>query len=77
MSDLIISLVRTWVPIGVGVVITWLATKGVVIEEEAKLGLVAGLTGVITALYYTVARVLETRWPVFGLLLGKRKTPLY
>jgi len=77
MSDLFISLIRTWVPIGVGSVLAWLSTKGVEVSEETKLAAVAALTGVLGSIYYAIARVLESRWPVFGLLLGKRKTPTY
>ena len=77
MNDLAVSVIRTTVPMLVGVVITWLATKGVVIDEGVKASLVAGLTGVVSAVYYTIARLLEQKWGAFGLLLGSRKTPTY
>lgn len=77
MNDLITSLIRTYVPIAVGAAITWLATKGLEVDENTKVQLVAGLTGLVSAAYYGLARFLEQKWSVAGLLLGSRKTPKY
>lgn len=75
MTTAIISWLRTIVPIGVGAAVSWLLTLGVELDADTQAGLIAGLTGVLIALYYTVARALESKWPVFGVLLGVAKTP--
>ncbi len=77
MSDFLLSLVRTYVPIAVGGVAAWLITLGIVIDPEIQAAGVIFFTGVITALYYFAARLLELKWPTFGLLLGARKAPAY
>ncbi len=79
MNDYLLSLVRTWVPIAVGAVLSWLAVKyGVVVPEDISTELTAGLTGVVTAVYYALVRALERRWPKVGsLLLGSKQKPVY
>ncbi|MDQ8040679.1 hypothetical protein RDI86_02330 [Cellulosimicrobium sp. XJ-DQ-B-000] len=77
MTDFVLSLVRTVVPIGVGALISWLALRGVAVEESAQAALVSALTALITAGYYAGARVLELRWPWFGYLLGTKAEPTY
>lgn len=77
MGDTVLSLIRTYVPIIVGSFVSWLVTLGVELDAVAEQGLIVGLTGVLIGAYYTIARVLEKKWPVFGLLLGSRKQPEY
>lgn len=77
MGDLLTSLIRTYVPLIVGGAIAWLSTKGIDIDENTKIQLVSGLTSLISAVYYTLVRLLESKWAVFGLLLGSQKTPKY
>lgn len=77
MNDLLVSLIRTWTPIAVGGVIAYLATKGVDVDPEIELQAVAVGTSFVSAIYYAVARLLESKWAVFGLLLGNRKEPTY
>lgn len=78
LSDQIVSLIRTYVPIAVGAFLTWLGvTFDVMIPEDASTALVAGLVALVSALYYAIARALEARWPVFGVLLGTRRQPTY
>ncbi len=77
MSDFLISLIRTWVPIVIGAVVAWLATKGVDLDPETQTGLIVGFTGVVIAVYYAIVRVLEDRFPWFGFLLGSKQTPAY
>lgn len=71
------SLIRTYVPIAVGAVLAWLASRGVNVDDGAAQGLVAFLTALLSALYYAVARLLESRWPQAGWLLGSPKQPTY
>lgn len=79
MNDYFLSLIRTWVPIGVGAVLSWLLVKyGVVVPEDISAEVTAGLTGLVTAVYYAIVRALEKRWPKIGaLLLGSSKKPAY
>lgn len=77
MSDLLASLIRTWVPIGVGALISWLVTLGIEVDPATESGLIVGLTGLITAGYYTLVRLLEKKYPWVGVLLGKPAQPEY
>ena len=78
MNDYFLSLIRTWVPIAVGAVLSWLAARGLSLDEEATYGLTAFLTALGGAVYYALARGLESRWPALGrLLLGSKRTPAY
>lgn len=77
MSDFLLSFIRTYVPIIIGGLISWLATKGIDLDESSAQALIVGVTGFITALYYFVVRVLESLWPSFGILLGSKKQPEY
>lgn len=78
MTDYVISLIRTWVPILVGGVATWLAAKtGVILDEQSQAGLIVGFGGLLSAIYYGAVRWLETRYPALGVLLGKRQQPEY
>lgn len=77
MTNTILSLVRTYVPVAVGALAAWLLTLGIELDAEAQTGLTVALTGLVVAVYYTVARLLEKRWPVFGILLGSTKQPEY
>lgn len=75
MSTQIISWIRTVVPVGVASAIAWLLTLGVELDKTAESGLVVGITGLLIAVYYTLARMLESKWPKLGVLLGVAQTP--
>ncbi|WP_432050325.1 hypothetical protein [Verrucosispora sp. NA02020] len=78
MSDHLVSLIRTWVPIAVGVALAWLATRlGIVLDESTSTGLTVGAVGLTSAVYYALVRALESRWPALGFLLGSRQAPVY
>lgn len=77
MSDFIVSLIRTYVPIGVGAVVAWLVARGVDIAPESVDGVVAFLTAIFSALYYFVVRLLEQKFPQLGWLLGQAKEVKY
>lgn len=72
MSDLLISIRRTVVPLVVGAVAG--SFLGPYVDPEA---LEKVATGVVTAVYYIGVRLLESRIPNFGILLGARKQPVY
>lgn len=75
MNTLVLSLIRTYVPILIGGLVAWLLTIGVDLDAEAQAGLIVALTGVLQAVYYTAVRLLEQRFPGVGVLLGSAKTP--
>lgn len=77
MNDLIVSFIRTYVPITVGTFISWLATKGLTLDAGTSAGLVAFLTGLIIAAYYGIVRIVERYFPAAGVLLGSAKKPEY
>lgn len=76
-SDLLPSLIRTWVPVMVGGLLSWLATQNLKVSGGVQDALATLLTSAVIALYYTLVRILEQRWPAFGLLLGTANQPSY
>lgn len=68
------SLIRTVVPIAVGSVVGWLATRGVEIDASTIIPTVDAL---VAAVYYAVVRAAEQRWPRAGWLLGAPGAPSY
>lgn len=79
LGDGVISVIRTVVPVLVGAVLTWLASRlGIVLGEQSSAELVSGLVAVATtAGYYALARWAESRWPAAGWLLGVPAAPTY
>lgn len=78
MNDIIISWIRTAVPAAVGIVLAWLATEfEIVLDEETRTGLVLGVAGLVTAIYHGLVRLVETRVPTVGILLGSKQKPVY
>jgi uncharacterized membrane protein (DUF441 family) len=78
MNSYITSIIRTWVPILVGSVISWLATRGLSLDKDTADAATVAATGIIIALYYVVVRLFEKYVsPKFGWLLGVAKTPVY
>jgi hypothetical protein len=72
MTDFLTSLVRTYVPIVVGYLVSLGLLPGDLSDEAT-----AAATGAIIAVYYALARLLEKKWPAFGWLLGIPKEPSY
>lgn len=78
MNDYVISHIRTIVPILVGSLIAFLATKNVKLDSQTTDALVVFLTGATSTLYYFIARLFERYFsPKFGVLLGYVKSPAY
>lgn len=77
MNDLAVSLIRTWVPVGVGAVLSWLITLGANISPADQAGAVAALTALCIAVYYAAVRAAERKWPAAGVLLGHTAQPSY
>lgn len=77
MSQYIISVIRTWVPVFVGSLIGWLVSIGIDVPEDARNSLIIAISGVTIAAYYALVRWLEQKFPQVGLLLGYVKQPVY
>lgn len=78
VSNVVPSLIRTYVPIAVGALLSWLVTAGIIptpLGPDAEAGLVTALTALGIGLYYTVVRLLERKVPQATLLLGSTKQP--
>lgn len=74
LSDYGRSLIRTAVPLLVGSLVSWLATRGVNVDLGATVAVVDTLIG---AVYYAAVRAAEKRWPGAGWLLGAPGAPSY
>ena len=75
MNTVFQSLIRTYTPIMVGAFISWLLTLGVEVDTDTQAGLTVALTAVLIAVYYTVVRLLEKKWPALSVLLGSSVMP--
>ena len=75
----VVSIIRTFVPVLVGQLITWLAAYGIMDSNGAvSASLITLFTIGFTTLYYAVARFLEVKVSAkFGWLLGAPKAPSY
>lgn len=71
-DDLLVSIRRTIVPIIVGVL------AATFVGPHVDLGALEHVvSGVVSAVYYVVIRLVEGRNPAFGVLLGATKQPTY
>lgn len=77
MSNLVVSWIRTVVPVIVGGLVTWLVRQGWLADASVQQPLTEVVMVAVTGVYYFVARTLETWWPGFGWLLGVPKAPVY
>lgn len=77
MHDYLIGLLRTGVTYAVGALVAGLAAWGVDVTDEIADALVFGVAGLAALAYYALVAALERRWPVFGVLLGKRGAPTF
>jgi hypothetical protein len=78
MSNYIISLIRTYVPVGVGAVASWLLLHYAFhVSPAITSGITALLTTGITYGYYALVRALELKFPWIGGFLGHTAKPVY
>lgn len=78
MTDQAPAFIRTYVPLVVGAAVTWAATRhGIVLDEATSQAATIAATGIASAVYYGLVRVLEARFPAFGVLLGYTAQPSY
>ena len=73
-TDVLTSLRRTLVPVAVGFLLSQAARVGFDIPADQLTGVIEAL---ITGAYYSVIRLLETRFPGVGVLLGATRQPTY
>jgi len=73
-KDKFTSIVRTFVPMVAGALLSLGAQIGLELPEEALTEL---LTVLLMFLYYSVIRFAEDRWPWMGWFLGFAKKPHY
>lgn len=72
------SLVRTYAPWIVSLIVGWLTSFGIPLDSELAPTISAAVFLGAGALYYLVVRLLETYVsPKFGWLLGLAKPPVY
>jgi uncharacterized protein (DUF697 family) len=77
VTDYVLSVIRTWVPILVGTVGGWLAAHGLNLDPSVAIGATAALAGIASGVYYAVVRALELKFPFLGALLGHTAKPTY
>lgn len=73
------SLIRTYVPIGVGAVLAWLLAQGFGVDAETQTSLISGLTALGAALWYGLLRLVEPHLPPWtrALLFFSTNMPVY
>jgi hypothetical protein len=69
LNPLSVNLIRTYVPVLAGALASYLAARGIHVQPQQTAWAVAAMTGVFTAAYYTIVRVLEEKFPALGPLL--------
>lgn len=71
------SVIRTGVPVLVGVGVSFAAAKGIHISPELESQIVVLIGAAAASVYHWVVRLLEERWPHCGWLLGIARSPDY
>lgn len=82
-AGLVDSYIRTWVPVGIGALLSWLNANYSLLglPEKPSATAVTVATGVTIAGYYAIARAIEKKFPTIGKWLVAlnltRSKPLY
>jgi len=77
LGPALLGTIRTFVPVVVGALVTWLVGVGVNLDEDTVGALSVALLGLITAAYYFAVTLLERHvHPYFGVLLGAPRAPV-
>lgn len=77
MSNFIIAVVRSLVPIIVGWLVGLLAAINVHVAPDIESGLIVSVSTLAASLYYVGVAWLERKYPWFGWLLGVARKPVY
>lgn len=75
VHPLVASIIRTAVPIVIGVLLTLLARAGFNLDLEGQAELTSWVTGLFIGAYYVVVRLIEQKVPQVGWLIGLAKSP--
>lgn len=76
-TNMIPSLIRTYVPLAVSFLVGWLASLGIDLSGEQQTALTGIIGTVVAAVYYALVRLLEKKFPALSVLLGSSKQPRY
>lgn len=77
-SDNIIGAIRTFVPLAIGWLLTTLAVNAeFVLDETTAEALKLASVGIVSAAYWTIVRLLASKWEWMGVFLGYNKKPAY
>jgi hypothetical protein len=76
-NNLVTSIIRTLVTIILPPLVAWLAARGINLSDETLAQISVYAVVAAQAGYYIVVRLLETKYPAFGWLLGLAKQPGY
>lgn len=71
------SVIRTGVPLVVGVGVSFAAAKGIHVSPETEAQVVVLIGAAAASTYHWLVRLLEEHWPRFGWLLGLARSPEY
>lgn len=74
LSDWFVSWLRTNVAAWIPTLAAWLAGFGIDLPVDAGTLAVGSL---LISAFYTLVRLLEAKWPAFGVLLGWKGAPTY
>lgn len=78
MNDFTIGHVRTYVPVVVGYVVTYVATNwGIIISEDTSRSVSLAILSAIAVAYYAVIRRLGKKYPMVEKMLGAANQPGY
>lgn len=78
VGNVIVANVRTFVPIAVGALLTWVAAKlGIVVDDNTRMTAAALAVTIVTAAWYYVVHAIEQEWPNVGWLFGQAALPYY
>jgi uncharacterized membrane protein (DUF441 family) len=77
LYNVILSGIRTAVPLGIGVLVSWLAAHGITVDDTTTVALDTGIGALAALVYYNAVRAGESRWPWLGWLIGVPIAPTY
>lgn len=77
MSDTLKSVIRTFVPAVVGLILSGFTMAGVEIDPELEAQVTVLVDGLFIGAYYSLIRWLENKAPSFGWFLGLPSKPSY
>lgn len=77
-NENILAMIRTYVPYAIGAFVAWLLTVTTIdLHGPTEAAIVAFSIALVQNVYYLAVRLLETRMPALGVLLGAPKAPEY